>query len=144
MVWSYYIQERYTEEEEEKRNSFGVQVLTTVTRKSMAFWAVIPCSSEAARRFGWKHRLHLHGWKWRLCFSEVPGPLRTTRPSNRTLQTGIRPPVSGSSSDHSTQLRHLSHLDSHYRSRSQTTTPSGVDQVWKLFLCWYDAGNLSL
>jgi hypothetical protein len=48
----------------------------------------------------------------------------------------IHPRVFGRSSDQSTQLGHLSHLDSHYRSRSQkTTTPSSVDYVWKM--CCY-------
>jgi hypothetical protein len=47
---------------------------------------------------------------------------------------GIQPHVSGRSYGQSTQLRHLSCLDSHYRNRSQkTTTPSSVDYVWKLF-----------
>jgi hypothetical protein len=48
----------------------------------------------------------------------------------------IRPHVSSTSSDQSTQLGHLSHLDSRYHSRSnKTTTPSYVDYVWKL--CFY-------
>jgi hypothetical protein len=46
------------------------------------------------------------------------------------------PHVSGSSSDQSTQLGHLSCLDPHYCSRSQKTpTPSSVDYVGKL--CFY-------
>jgi hypothetical protein len=49
---------------------------------------------------------------------------------------GIRPHVSGRSSDQSTQLGHLYHLDYHYCSGSQiTTTPSSVDYV--LTLCFY-------
>jgi hypothetical protein len=49
---------------------------------------------------------------------------------------GIHPHVCGRSSNQSTQLGHLSHLDSHYCSRSQkTTTPSNVDYVWNL--CFY-------
>jgi hypothetical protein len=42
----------------------------------------------------------------------------------------IRPHVSGRSSDLSTQLGHLSYLDSHYSSRSQKT--SSADSVGKL------------
>jgi hypothetical protein len=52
---------------------------------------------------------------------------------NRALPTGnkgIRPHVSGGISDQSTQFEHLSHLDSHYCSRSQEiTNPSSVDYV---------------
>jgi hypothetical protein len=48
----------------------------------------------------------------------------------------IRPHVSGRSSDQSTQLGHISHLDSHYWSRCQkTSTLSNVNYVWKL--CFY-------
>jgi hypothetical protein len=49
----------------------------------------------------------------------------------------IRPHCSARPSDQSTQLGHLSHLDSdNYRSRSQkTTAPSGVHWVGKLCLC---------
>jgi hypothetical protein len=49
---------------------------------------------------------------------------------------GICQHVSGRSSDQSTQLGHLSHLDSRYRSRSQKITIlSSVDFVWEL--CFY-------
>jgi hypothetical protein len=54
---------------------------------------------------------------------------------NHTQETqGIRPHVSCRSSDQSTHVGHPSHLDSHYRSRSQkSTTPSSVDYVRKLY-----------
>jgi hypothetical protein len=42
-----------------------------------------------------------------ICSSEVPGRRRTTRPSNRTFQTGISRYISGRSSDQSTQPGHL-------------------------------------
>jgi hypothetical protein len=43
---------------------------------------------------------------------------------------GIRPHVSDRPSDQSTQLGHLSHLDTRYHSRSKKiTTPSSVDYV---------------
>jgi hypothetical protein len=49
---------------------------------------------------------------------------------------GIRPRVSGCSSDQSTQLGHLSHVDSHYCCRRQRTTiPFSVDFMDKL--CFY-------
>jgi hypothetical protein len=37
----------------------------------------------------------------------------------RKYKKKIRPHISGRSSDQPTQLEHLSHLESHYRSRSQ-------------------------
>jgi hypothetical protein len=53
----------------------------------------------------------------------------STRHHIQELQ-GTRPHVSDRPSDQSTQLGSLSHLDSHYRSRSQKTeTPSSVDYV---------------
>jgi hypothetical protein len=58
---------------------------------------------------------------------------RWTKHHTQEIQ-GICPHVSGRSSNQSTQLGHLSHLDSHYHSRSQkTTTHSSVDYVWKLY-----------
>jgi hypothetical protein len=49
---------------------------------------------------------------------------------------GIWTHVSDRVSSQSTQLGQLSHLDSHYHSRSQNTTArSGADCVWKL--CFY-------
>jgi hypothetical protein len=56
---------------------------------------------------------------------------------------GIRPHISDRPSEQSTQLRYLSHLVCHYRSRSQKiTTPSSVDYVRKL--CFFFAGTIQI
>jgi hypothetical protein len=75
--------------------------------------------------------------KLSLCVINVQAGLIDRMIYQRSLYfQGIRPHVSSRSSDHSTQLGHLSHLDSRYHSRSnKTTTPSYVDDAWKL--CFY-------
>jgi hypothetical protein len=45
---------------------------------------------------------------------------------------GISPHISGRSSGQSTQLGHLSHLESQYRSRSQKTETTSRVDMWKL------------
>jgi hypothetical protein len=48
-----------TSQTETLMNIYSLHPLNTVWIKSTAFWVVIPCSSEGARHFEGKYRLHL-------------------------------------------------------------------------------------
>jgi hypothetical protein len=77
-----------------------------------------------------KSKLAQHAYEGHeICWNEAK-VLQTEPNTTHRRKKGICPHVSDSPSDQSTQLGHLSHLDSCYHSRSKkTTTPSSVDWV---------------